>query len=121
MSSMPPTALPQGRKVGLSGLHVYQVALEFYRRLREATRGQRGHVIEQISDAAESVVLNISEAHPALGADRLRRFRIAAHEASECWGALDLLEIRGQLSPSTLNDLRELLDRACAMLYRLSR
>jgi len=71
--------------------------------------------------AAESVVLNVAEAHPTTGADRARRFRIAGNEASECGAALDLLEIRGDLRAATLSRLRGLLDRERAMLYRLSR
>jgi four helix bundle protein len=102
-------------------LDAYRIGLEFYRKLRAATRTLRGHVVEQANRAAESVVLNVAEAHPTLGRDRARRFRLAANEASECWAALDLLEIGGQLSDGTLAELRALLDRECAMLHRLSR
>ena len=62
---------------GLAGLDAYRVAVEFYRHLRQATRGRRGHVVEQLHRAAESIVLNVAEAYPAVGADRARRFRIA--------------------------------------------
>ena len=106
---------------GLRGLHAYQVALRFYREVVASTKGMRGHVVEQLVRAAESVVLNVAEAHPALGADRARRFRVAADEASECGAALDLLEVRGALAEHTLAALRELLDRERAMLWRLSR
>ena len=108
-------------KVGLAGLDAYQVAVDFYRELRRATRGRRGHVVEQIHRAAESVVLNVAEAHPTSGRDRARRFRIAANEASECGAALDLLEIRGELAAPAARVLRALLDRERAMLHRLSR
>jgi four helix bundle protein len=109
------------RLAGLGGLHVYEVALTFYRQLRQALRGRRGHLVDQAFRAAESVVLNVAEAHPTTGADRARRFRIAANEASECGAALDLFEIRGELGPEALRSLRGLLDRERAMLYRLSR
>jgi four helix bundle protein len=109
------------RMAGLYGLDAYRVALEFYRKVLAATRGAKGHAVEQLTDSAESAVLNVAEAHPAIGADRARRFRIAADEASECWGALDLLEIRGTLAGPVLDDLRATLDRECAMLWRLSR
>ena len=112
---------PFPRKVGLAGLDAYQVALAFYREVRTATRGRRGHVVNQIERAAESVVLNVAEAHPTTGRDRARRFRIAANEASECGAALDLLEIRGELAATALGSLRQLLDRERAMLHRLSR
>jgi four helix bundle protein len=113
---------PTPRTAGLAGLDAYQVALDFYRLLVGALRNApKGHVTDQICRAAESVVLNVAEAHPALGADRARRFRIAFNEASECGAALDLLEIRGRLGGPALSQLRALLDRERAMLYRLSR
>jgi four helix bundle protein len=106
---------------GLEGLDAYRVAVEFYRLLRAATRGRRGHVIEQIWRAAESVVLNVAEAYPAIGADRARRFRIAGNEAAECHAGLHLMEIRGELRGEVLATLRALLDRERAMLWRLGR
>src|SRR5688572_16047139 len=115
MGSEPPTR----PKTGLAGFDAYVVALQFYKGVRRALRGKRGHVAQQLSDAAESVVLNVAEAYPTVGADRARRFRIAENEASECAAALDILEIRGDLTPDTLLALRDLLDRERAMLWRL--
>ena len=106
---------------GLAGFDAYQVALTFYKELRAATLGRRGHVVEQGKRAAESVCLNVAEAHPTTGADRARRFRIAVDEAYECGAALDLLEVRGELRQATLARLRALLDRERAMLFKLSR
>jgi four helix bundle protein len=106
---------------GIQGLDVYRVAVEFYRLLRTSTSGRRGHAIEQSYRAAESVILNIAEAHPIPGADRARRFRIAGGEAAECHAGLDLLEIRGELRGPALAELRALLDRTRAMLWRLGR
>ena len=108
-------------RAGIEGLDVYRVAVEFYRLLRQSTRGRRGHVIDQSYRAAESVVLNIAEAYPMPGADRARRFRIARGEAAECHAGLDLLEIRGELRGPELSQLRALLDRVRAMLWRLGR
>jgi len=107
---------------GLHGLHAYQVALAFYRRLNAALVNiGRDHLSTQLLRAAESVALNVAEAHPTVGADRARRFRIAANEASECGAALDLLEVRATIDAHTLEQLRTLLDRERAMLWRLSR
>lgn len=106
---------------GLAGFDAYNNAVQFYRELRAALRERRGHVVEQVFRAAESVVLNVAEGHPTTGKDRARRFRIACNEASECGAALDLLEVRRDVSPATLVKLRALLDRERAMLYRLSR
>src|SRR5262245_41458480 len=115
------TEIHSSTRGGLAGFDCYTVALTFYRELRLATRGLRGHVVDQLHRAAESVVLNIAEAHPTTGKDRARRFRIAANEASECGAALDLLEVRAELPPTTMARLRALLDRQRAMLFRLSR
>jgi four helix bundle protein len=108
-------------KAGIQGFDAYRVAVEFYRLLRYSTRGRRGHVIDQSYRAAESVILNIAEAYPMPGADRARRFRIAGAEAAECHAGLDLLEIRGELKGPALSELRTLLDRVRAMLWRLGR
>ena len=111
---------PLPRRTGLAGLDAYRVALELYRELLAATaRLARGHLVDQLQRAAESVALNIAEAYPATGADRARRFRIASDEATECSAALDLLELRGLLGGETLARLRNLLDRERAMLWRL--
>jgi four helix bundle protein len=120
-TQLPRVPTSNASKSGLEGLDAYRVALEFYRLVRAATRGRRGHAVEQLQRASESVVLNIAEAYPAIGADRARRFRIAGNEAAECHGALDLLEIRGELGAAALAELRPLLDRERAMLWRLGR
>lgn len=75
---------------GLAGLVAYQVALEFAQKVYELE--VKGSLRDQITRAAESVVLNIAEAHPAKGADRARRFRIAASEASECRGCTGIAQ-----------------------------
>ena len=107
---------------GLAGFDVYQVSRQLYRKLVAALDGvQRSHAARHALDAAESALLNVAEAHPALGADKARRFRIAAGEASEVGAARDMLEIRGVLGGERLHELQELGDRQRAMLWRLSR
>ena len=54
-------------RTGIEGLDVYSVAIEFYRLLRQSTRGRRGHTIDRSYRAAESVVLNIAETYPITG------------------------------------------------------
>jgi four helix bundle protein len=110
------------RVTGLGGLHAYSVALEFYRIVFQATKGKVQHErIDQLVRAAESILRNIGEGHPTVGADRARRFRLAANEACECFASLDILEIRGEIPPDTLAEMRLLLDRVRAMLWKLSR
>ena len=109
------------RRAGIEGLDVYRVAVEFYRLLRQSTRGRRGHAIDQSYRAAESVVLNIAEAYPMPGADRARRFRLGGGEGAECHDGWELLESRGVLRGPALSQMRALLDRTRAMLWRLGR
>lgn len=84
---------------GLMGLDAYRVALQLAEEVYAL--GIKGNLRDQLTRAAESVVLNIAEAHPTTGKDRARRFRIAANEASECRGALTLLKIRKEITPET--------------------
>jgi len=107
---------------GLAGFDAYTVSREFFARVWKAcSRLPESEHKDQLVRAAESILRNIGEAHAVLGADRKRRFRLAAAEASECVASLDILEIRGAIPAETIGELRALLDRVCAMLYRLSR
>jgi four helix bundle protein len=109
-------------KAGLEGFDAYRVARDFFRLVLKATAQlPRSRGLQQLLDAAESVMRNVGEAHGVLGADRARRARVAAAEASECWAELDALEIRGALAQPVLVELRGLLDRELAMLWRLGR
>ncbi len=110
------------KKVGLEGFDAYNVSKEFFALVWKSCAGlpESSHK-DQIVRAAESILRNIGEAHPILGADRKRRFRLAAGEACECAASLDILEIRGAISAETIAAMRTLLDRIRAMLYRLSR
>ena len=103
---------------GLMGLDVMRAALEFAEAVREL--GLKGSIRDQLVRASESVVLNIAESDPAEGNDRLKGFRVALKEASECKGALLILQLRKSASKETLQRMWTLNDRICAMLYRLS-
>ena len=116
-----PTNLAPTSPSGLARFDAYAVAIRFYREVVPALRDLRGNAVDHLLAAAESVVLNVAEGHPAIGAERARKFRIAAGEAAECQAALDLLEVQGALAPARLAQLRALLDRELAMLFRLGR
>ena len=121
MPSSHPTPKPTP-KAGLEGFDAYRVAREFFRLVVQTTANlPRSRGLHQLLDAAESVMRNVGEAHAVLGADRARRARVAAAEASECWAALDALAIRGSLDEPLLTELRALLDRELAMLWRIGR
>ena len=114
-----PTHVAPNARAGLASFDAYVVALRFYREVVAACRDLRGNAVDHLLDAAESVVLDVAEGHPAIGAERARKFRIAAGEASECAAALDLLKVQGALAEVVLSQLRTLLDRELAMLFRL--
>jgi len=104
-------------KNGLEGLDAFQVALQLAEEVHAL--GLRGSIRDQLTRSSESVVLNIAEAHPATGQDRIRGFVVARKEASECRGALAILRVRKQIKPETYDRLWNLVDRISAMLYRL--
>lgn len=105
-------------KNGLLGLDVMQVALELADAVNEL--GLKGNIRDQLTRASESVVLNIAESHPTIGADRRKGFRVALKEASETKGALLLLKIRREITQEAFDRIWTLVDRICAMLWRLS-
>jgi four helix bundle protein len=99
-----------------------RLALDFYRQVFAACRdvSRSNHTIDQLLRAAESTVLNIGEANPATGADRVRRFRIASDEATEAGSALDLIEINGLLPGQTVVELMALSNRVQRCLWPLA-
>ncbi len=116
-----PNPKPQPR-AGLEGFDAYRVAREFFRLLLKATAHlPRSRGLVQLLEAAESIMRNVGEAHAVMGADKARRARVAAAEAGECWAGLDTLDIRGALEGAVLAELRGLLDRECAMLWKMGR
>lgn len=102
---------------GLMGLEVFHVAVELCDAIYRL--GLKGNMRDQLTRASESVVLNISEAHPAKGLDRARRFQNALNELSEMRGALTILRLRRIVSSAKHDELWTLVDRTGAMLYRL--
>lgn len=106
-------------KTGLEGLDAYRVALEFAEQIYAL--GIKGSIRDQLTRASESVVLNIAEAHPAKGAERTRKFQIAANEISECRGGIAILRVRRQIKPEVYERLWNLVDRIAAMLWKLCR
>ena len=117
LSLTQPTERP---RYGLEGLDAYRVAVELDALLVELARqAGRGNLVVHMLEASESTVLLIAEAHPAAGADRARRFRMAHTEASEAWAALQLLASRGAVRGPKVDEARELSRRLRAMLSRL--
>jgi four helix bundle protein len=107
-------------------LDAYRAALDFLaiaeklaRRLPR-TKGQLG---DQLSRAAEGIVLRIAEGAGAewQSADQKRYFRSARGSAMECSAVLDICRARGIGDATELTRGRALLVRLVQMLTRLSR
>jgi four helix bundle protein len=83
------------------------------------TKGQLG---DQLSRAAEGIVLRIAEGVGAewQSADQKRYFRSARGSALECAAALDVCRTRRVGTPQQLSEGRQLLLRLVQMLTKLS-
>ena len=105
-------------------LHVEKVALEFVAALRPLMpriRCSNRSLADQLTRAADSIVLNICEAAYSDAGNRRARFHTAAGSANESRGALRLAHAWGHLSAEQLRHADALLDRVLAMLWKLSR
>jgi len=77
---------------------------------------------DQLRRAAASVVLNIAEgASRQSRPDKRRFYLIARGSLSEVSAALDILRIRGKLTPDRYNELRDTLIEIARMLGGLAR
>jgi len=101
----------------------YTVALEIIRELRPLIgriSKQDRDLAKQVKRAGSSLALNLREGNRRRGGDRTHQFSIAAGSADEVVAALDVSEAWGYLSSSSVEQVRELLDRELAMLWRLT-
>jgi four helix bundle protein len=99
----------------------FNVAVELVRALNpivETLRMRSAELADQIDRARMSIVLNISEGARRQGKDRRRFYVIAAGSASEVFGALAIADALGFNLDD--RDARHLLDRECALLWRLT-
>ena len=107
-------------------LDAYQAAIEFCQvadevcRTLPRTKGQLG---DQLSRAAEGIVLRIAEGAGAAwrSADQKRYFRSARGSAMECAAVLDVCRIRSIVPGATITRGRQLLLRLVKMLTKLSK
>lgn len=107
-------------------LDAYQVALSFLaltQRITQRLPRQKGQLGDQLTRAAEGVVLRIAEGAGAewRSADQQRYFRSARGSAMECSAALDVCRIRRTADTADLVAGRALLIRLVQMLSRLAR
>jgi four helix bundle protein len=99
------------------------VALAMVRSLREPVRRIReadATLADQVRRAAQSVPLNVAEARKRVGRDRVHLWRVAAGSAAEVRAALGVAVAWGYVDEAQVSEPLALLDRECAMLWRLA-
>ena len=110
-----------GRVVTHDSRDVYRVALDFAGWARLAGKGLpagKAGLRDQLTRAAESVVLNIAEGSGQRSLPVARRhYRVALGSAAECSAAVDLMEIYGVTDPE---QGRALIRRVGAMLWKMA-
>jgi four helix bundle protein len=103
-------------------LDAYRVAVDLDALVaRLARQCGRGHawLLEQVQEAAGSVVLNLAEGMGRDGADRARCLKIARGSALEVDGAVTLMTNRRLCTPDERRHARQLVVRVTAMLTKL--
>jgi four helix bundle protein len=101
----------------------FEVALAMVRSLREPVRRIReadAALADQVRRAAQSVPLNVAEARKRVGRDRVHLWRVAAGSAAEVRAALRVAVAWGYVRDAEVAEALGLLDRQCAMLWRLT-
>ncbi len=84
-------------------------------------RRKNASLAHQISEASESIVLNIAEARGRQAGDRRRHWEIAAGSAYELTAGLRIAVAKGYITKADADDVNLDLDRVRAMLYRLTK
>jgi four helix bundle protein len=103
-------------------LDVYKVALELVAAAGELLPGFARFdtsLASQLKRAAPSVPLNICEAMRRTGRDRAHLLTVAMGSAAEVQAILDVGLALGLLEQPQAQQLEQLADRVCAMLYRV--
>ena len=107
------------------GLIAYRVAIEFARMVKTIRGGLPrgcGSLGDQLSRAAQSVVLNLAEGAASRFRDvRRRHWDIAIASAAECGAALDLVEIECGTKGDAVKLAREHLHRTTRLTLGLIR
>ena len=105
-------------------LDALEVSLDVIRSLREPLSRLRSRdlkLYDQIRRSASSVALNLAEGRGRVGKDQRHFWRIAAGSVQEVRTALRVALAWGDLSSESVQPALELLDRAAAMLWRMTR
>jgi four helix bundle protein len=106
-------------------LEVYQAALEFFDLaddVVEALPRGRGHLADQLTRAALSIVNNVAEGAGKFStADKRRYYVIAVGSSTESAAMLDICLRRKLISEQTHRVGKQLLERIVSMLIKLSK
>ena len=101
----------------------YEISLELLRTLRPQLKRLRScdpSLTKQLTRAATSVPLNLSEGRQRIGGDRVHLFRIAAGSVAEVKACLDTAEALGYLQAADVLPSMPLIGRLQAMCWRLT-
>jgi four helix bundle protein len=103
--------------------HVFDCSISLLRAIEpllERLVARDAKLADQLRRAAQSVALNVAEANRRAGRDRRNRFRIALGSAAEVGSCLDVAGALRYLDDAAHADAYALVDRICAMSYRLA-
>jgi four helix bundle protein len=101
-----------------------EMTLEALKRLAPVEariRRRSASLAKQLSDASESVALNLGEGRLRRDGDKRRHFEMAAGSASEVSVALRIAIAKQYITAAEAAEVEVVLDRVRAMLYRLTR
>ena len=105
------------------GLQVYNVAIDAVGRLRpliERIARRNANLADQLTRAATSVPLNVSEGAYSQGGNSRARFHTALGSAAEVRACLDVAEALGYVDKVD-PELRDRLDKIIGTLSKLTR
>ncbi len=100
-----------------------EVTLQVIERLvpvEAAIRKRNASLAKQLSDASESIALNLGEGRERFAGDQRRHYEIASGSAGEIAVALRVALAKRYIDRAQLAEVDALLDRVRAMLWRLA-
>ena len=100
-----------------------EVTLQFLEQLVPLEKQIRKHSAslgKQLSDASESISLNLGEGRDRRAGDKRRHYEMAHGSAGETTTALRIAVAKRYITPADFAELDVLLDRIRAMLWRLT-
>ena len=101
-------------------LEISLKVLELLTPIEVRIRRKSRSLAKQLSDASESITLNLGEGRLRRDGDRRRHFEMAAGSASEVTVALRIAVAKRYITGTEAAEVDAELDRVRAMLYRLT-